>query len=115
MTWRYMSRLYLLVPIITLIFLAALFLLITFAWLVSTSVNTRADGIQPPDRHQREAGQPYPHPFFWKPLLIGIFASCTAQTIRLPTWVVVASVGLPPALITFLCVLHTIATLLKLR
>lgn len=31
-TWKYMSRMYLLVPLITLFFLAALILLITFAW-----------------------------------------------------------------------------------
>ncbi|KAK6909398.1 hypothetical protein I203_103416 [Kwoniella mangroviensis CBS 8507] len=75
-TWKYMSRLYLLVPIITMVWLALLILLVTFAW--------------PPTKREREAGQKYPHPILFKPFLIGIFASCTVQTIRVPVWVVVS-------------------------
>lgn len=37
-TWRYMSRMYLLVPFATLLFTAALILLITFAWYVPQRV-----------------------------------------------------------------------------
>ncbi|WVW86189.1 hypothetical protein I302_108230 [Kwoniella bestiolae CBS 10118] len=75
-TWKYMSRLYLLVPIITMVWLALLILLVTFAW--------------PPTKRERQAGQKYPHPILFKPFLIGIFASCTVQTIRVPVWVVVS-------------------------
>ncbi|WRT70208.1 uncharacterized protein IL334_007203 [Kwoniella shivajii] len=75
-TWRYMSRLYLLVPIITLVWLALLTLLVTFAW--------------PPSKGEREAGQKYPHPILFKPFIIGIFASCTVQILRVPIWVVIS-------------------------
>ncbi|WWC91686.1 uncharacterized protein L201_006632 [Kwoniella dendrophila CBS 6074] len=75
-TWRYMSRLYLLVPIITFVWLVLLLLLVRYAW--------------PPTRNEREAGQEYPHPLLWKPFAIGIFASCTVQIIRVPIWVVVS-------------------------
>ncbi|WVR07661.1 hypothetical protein IAU60_004703 [Kwoniella sp. DSM 27419] len=78
-TWRYMSRLYLLVPIITLVWFALLILLVTYAW--------------PPSKREREAGQQYPHPFLWKPLAIGVFASCSVQTIRVPIWVMVSWLG----------------------
>ncbi|WVR00178.1 hypothetical protein IAU59_007320 [Kwoniella sp. CBS 9459] len=86
-TWRYMSRLYLLVPIITLVWLALLIMLVTYAW--------------PPTRKEREAGQQYPHPFLWKPFIIGIFASCTVQTIRVPTWVVVSWARFSQGMTTF--------------
>ncbi|RSH91848.1 hypothetical protein EHS25_009218 [Saitozyma podzolica] len=69
-TWRYMSRLYLLVPVITLLWEALLILLVTFAW--------------PPNKRERESGQTYPHPFLIAPFAIGIFASCTVQTLRIP-------------------------------
>ncbi|KAK8853236.1 hypothetical protein IAR55_003938 [Kwoniella newhampshirensis] len=94
-TWKYMSRLYLLVPIITLVWLALLMLLVTFAW--------------PPNNREREAGQQYPHPFLPKPIIIGIFASCTVQTVRVPTWVVVCWFGCSQTTTTFLSTaLHTI-------
>ncbi|WVF72988.1 hypothetical protein IAT40_007806 [Kwoniella sp. CBS 6097] len=86
-TWRYMSRLYLLVPIITLVWLALLIMLVTYAW--------------PPTKKEREAGQQYPHSFLWKPFIIGIFASCTVQTIRVPTWVVVSWARLSQGMTTF--------------
>ncbi|OCF38115.1 hypothetical protein I316_00339 [Kwoniella heveanensis BCC8398] len=86
-TWRYMSRLYLLVPIITLVWLALLIMLVTYAW--------------PPTRKEREAGQQYPHPFLWKPFIIGVFASCTVQTIRVPVWVVVSWARFSQGITTF--------------
>ncbi|WWD19652.1 hypothetical protein CI109_104114 [Kwoniella shandongensis] len=87
-TWRYMSRLYLLVPIITLVWLALLMLLVTYAW--------------PPNKREQEAGQLYPHPFLPKPFIIGIFASCTVQTIRVPIWVMVCWLGFSQSATTFL-------------
>ncbi|WVQ84621.1 hypothetical protein IAT38_006776 [Cryptococcus sp. DSM 104549] len=94
-TWKYMSRLYLLVPIITLVWLALLILLVTYAW--------------PPSRKEREAGQQYPHPLLPKPLLIGVFASCTVQTLRVPTYVVVSWLCFSPTATMFLSrTLHTI-------
>nr|XP_018260855.1 uncharacterized protein I303_06572 [Kwoniella dejecticola CBS 10117]OBR83013.1 hypothetical protein I303_06572 [Kwoniella dejecticola CBS 10117] len=86
-TWRYMSRLYLLVPIITLLWMISLILLVTFAW--------------PPNKREREAGQQYPHPLLFKPFVIGIFASCTVQTIRVPIWVIVSWLRLSQAQVTF--------------
>ncbi|KIR29166.1 hypothetical protein I309_01752 [Cryptococcus deuterogattii LA55] len=74
-TWETMSKLYLLVPIITLTWLVLLVLLVTYAW--------------PPTKKEREAGQQYPHPLSPYPFIIGIFASCTVQTIRIPIFVVV--------------------------
>ncbi|KAK1922103.1 hypothetical protein DB88DRAFT_497151 [Papiliotrema laurentii] len=94
-TWKYMSRMYLLVPLITLFFLAALILLITFAW--------------PPNKHERRHGQTYPHPFLWKPLFVGIFAGCTVQTIRVPVYVVVSWLGASPTITTYVStILHSI-------
>lgn len=29
----------------------------------------------------------YPHPIFWKAFLVGLFASFTVQSLRVPTWV----------------------------
>ncbi|KIY35017.1 hypothetical protein I305_02582 [Cryptococcus gattii E566] len=78
-TWETMSRLYLLVPIITLAWLVLLVLLVTYAW--------------PPTKKEREAGQQYPHPLLPYPFIIGIFASCTVQTIRVPIFVVVEWFG----------------------
>ncbi|KAK4684474.1 hypothetical protein P7C73_g5700, partial [Tremellales sp. Uapishka_1] len=93
-TWKHMSRLYLLVPIITLIFLGLLVILVTFAW--------------PPNKKERRAGQRYPHPIFIKPFLIGVFASCTVQTIRVPTWVISSWLSLPRVWTTILSTfLHT--------
>ena len=37
MSWRYVSRLYMLVPVVTLLFFIGLDLLITFAWSVPTA------------------------------------------------------------------------------
>ncbi|RXK40497.1 hypothetical protein M231_02149 [Tremella mesenterica] len=73
-SWKYMSRLYLLVPLISLLWLALLILLVTFAW--------------PPTEYERTAGQKYPHPFLPWPFLTGIFASCTVQILREPIWVI---------------------------
>ncbi|WWC72036.1 uncharacterized protein I206_105995 [Kwoniella pini CBS 10737] len=86
-TWKYMSRLYLLVPIITLLWMIGLILLVTFAW--------------PPNKHEKEAGQKYPHPLLFKPFIIGIFASCTVQTIRVPIWVIVSWSKISQRRITF--------------
>ncbi|WVO18543.1 hypothetical protein L204_106262 [Cryptococcus depauperatus] len=94
-TWRYMSRLYLLVPIITLTWFILLVLLVTYAW--------------PPTKKERQEGQQYPHPFLPNPFLIGIFASCTIQTIRVATYVVVSWTGLNLTVIGYLSrTLHTI-------
>lgn len=76
-TWRYMSRLYLLVPVVSLISLGLLVLLVTFAW--------------PPNERERRAGQTYPHHFLPWPFLVGIFASCTVQSLREPVWVISSS------------------------
>ncbi|KIR62550.1 hypothetical protein I314_03495 [Cryptococcus bacillisporus CA1873] len=93
-TWETMSRLYLLVPIITLAWLVLLVLLVTYAW--------------PPTKKEREAGQQYPHPLLPYPFIIGIFASCTVQTIRVPIFVVVEWFGFSSTAIGFISrILHS--------
>ncbi|WVO21257.1 uncharacterized protein IAS62_002564 [Cryptococcus decagattii] len=93
-TWETMSRLYLLVPIITLAWLVLLVLLATYAW--------------PPTKKEREAGQQYPHPLLPYPFIIGIFASCTVQTIRVPIFVVVEWFGFSSTAIGFISrILHS--------
>ncbi|ORY33440.1 hypothetical protein BCR39DRAFT_592790 [Naematelia encephala] len=93
-TWRYMSRLYLLVPVVTLLFLASMILLVTFAW--------------PPNKQERKAGQRYPHPFLFKPFLIGLFASCTVQTLRVPVWEVISWLQLGPMFTNYSAtIIHT--------
>ncbi|KAL1409091.1 hypothetical protein Q8F55_005915 [Vanrija albida] len=72
-TWRFISRLYLLVPIVTILFLALLVVIIVYGW--------------PPSADERSHGQVYPHPIFWKAFLVGLFASFTVQSLRVPTWV----------------------------
>lgn len=101
-----MSRLYMLIPTITLFFVAGLILLITFGWYVWHLVvecTRQANSMsRPPNRHEQKHGQTYPHPFMWKPLLIGIFASCTVQTIRVPVWEIIAWFDIDPTFTTFL-------------
>ncbi|OXC70802.1 hypothetical protein AYX13_00785 [Cryptococcus neoformans] len=96
-TWKTMSRLYLLVPIITLAWLVLLVLLATYAW--------------PPTKKEREAGQQYPHPLLPYPFIIGIFASCTVQTTRVPIFVVVEWLRFSPTATGFIsrmlhCTVH---------
>ncbi|KAE8539373.1 hypothetical protein D1P53_004473 [Cryptococcus gattii VGV] len=93
-TWETMSRLYLLVPIITLTWLVLLVLLVTYAW--------------PPTQKEREAGQQYPHPLLPYPFIIGIFASCTVQTVRVPIFVVVEWFGFSSTAIGYISrILHS--------
>lgn len=49
---------------------------------------------RPPSKEERDTGQQYPHPFFWKAFLVGLFASFTVQTLRVPVFVVTSWVGL---------------------
>ncbi|WVQ74287.1 hypothetical protein IAR50_003884 [Cryptococcus sp. DSM 104548] len=94
-TWKYMSRLYLLVPVVSLIWFVLLVLLVTYAW--------------PPSEKERRAGQHYPHPFLSNPFLVGIFASCTVQTLRVPIYVVVSWFGMSFTAVEYLSrVVHTI-------
>ncbi len=39
---------------------------------------------RPPTSSQRENGSPYPHPFLYKPFLLGLFTSTSVQAMRLP-------------------------------
>ncbi|ORX40591.1 hypothetical protein BD324DRAFT_611428 [Kockovaella imperatae] len=95
LSWKFLSRLYLVIPVSTLLFFVCLVLLITFAW--------------PPTKRERDEGQVYPHPIFWRPFLIGLFASCTVQTLRVPVWVFMSWFSIPPSLETFLSTTtHTI-------
>ncbi|ODN99110.1 hypothetical protein I350_07265 [Cryptococcus amylolentus CBS 6273] len=94
-TWKYMSRLYLLVPVVSLIWFGLLVLLVTFAWQVlkpyQQHILIRS---RPPSEKERRAGQHYPHPFLFNPFLVGIFASCTVQTLRVPIYVIVSWFGM---------------------
>jgi hypothetical protein len=98
-TWKYISRLYLLVPFFSLIFWVTLVLLITFAWSVVRPANqTCLLIIRPPTKKERQNGQIYPHPFLWMPFVVGVFASFTVQSIRVPVFVIVDWLGLSPRL-----------------
>lgn len=57
---------------------------------------------RPPNELERKHGQTYPHAILWKPLLVGIFASCTVQTMRVPVWVVVNWFRLRPVTVNYL-------------
>jgi hypothetical protein len=57
---------------------------------------------RPPNEEERKHGQTYPHAFLWKPLLVGVFASCTVQTMRVPVWVMVSWFRLRPGTVNYL-------------
>ena len=42
---------------------------------------------RPPSKDEQDAGQQYPHPFFWKAFLVGLFASFTVQSLRVPMYI----------------------------
>lgn len=42
---------------------------------------------RPPSDDEEDEGQAYPHPFFWKAFLIGVFASFTVQSLRVPMFI----------------------------
>ncbi|KAL7418412.1 hypothetical protein Q5752_006870 [Cryptotrichosporon argae] len=93
-SWRYLSRLYLVVPVVTLVFFALLILLVAFAW--------------PPSDAERKAGQKYPHPLLWKPFFIGLTTSITVQSLRVPCWVVVSWLPLSDSWTSYVStVVHT--------
>ncbi|KLT40550.1 hypothetical protein CC85DRAFT_287393 [Cutaneotrichosporon oleaginosum] len=71
-----MSRFYGLVPLITLAFFAGLIALVTWGW--------------PPSDDEKDEGQAYPHPFFWKAFLVGTFASMAVQSLRVPMFILVS-------------------------
>ncbi|BEJ16807.1 hypothetical protein CspHIS471_0602080 [Cutaneotrichosporon sp. HIS471] len=75
-SWRFMSRFYGLVPLTTLAFFAGLIALITWGW--------------PPSSDEKDEGQDYPHPFFWKAFLVGTFASMAVQSLRVPMFIFVS-------------------------
>lgn len=52
---------------------------------------------RPPNKKEKREGQSFPHPILWSPFLVGVFASCTVQTLRVPTWSVVSLIGLSPS------------------
>lgn len=89
----WLSRLYLLVPVVTALFFAALVALVTWGW--------------PPSKDERKEGQSYPHPFFWQAFLVGLFASFTVQSFRVPTFVATSWLQLSATWTVFLStVLH---------
>jgi hypothetical protein len=49
----------------------------------------RADA-RPPSTDEKDEGQAYPHPFFWKAFLVGTFASMAVQSLRVPMFILVS-------------------------
>jgi hypothetical protein len=52
---------------------------------------------RPPNKKEKREGQSFPHPILWSPFLVGVFASCTVQTLRVPTWSIVSLFELSPS------------------
>lgn len=69
-TYRQLVARYASVPVVIALVFYSLVLLIQYAW--------------PPTSSQRENGSPYPHPFLYKPFLLGLFTSTSVQAMRLP-------------------------------
>lgn len=64
---------------------------------------------RPPSKDERKEGQSYPHPFFWQAFLVGLFASFTVQSFRVPMFVATSWLHLSATWTVFLStVFHAI-------